>query len=116
MNKNSIIYILLVLGLLFGLAQCARTMGFTLYAVYLLFDLYVFYRGKNRGPREWRLHLLETAGVLLVVFIISNFLMMATWPLVASVELVDILHVGTRVRTPPTSCSSASSPRCAATG
>ncbi len=70
----------LVLGFLFGLAQCSRIMGFTLYAVYLIFDFHVFYHRDKPGWKKWRSHLLETFGVLLTVLIVSNFLMMATWP------------------------------------
>lgn len=70
-----------VLGLLFGLAQCSRLLGFTLYGVYLLLDLHFYYHDRPRRPlRDWGRHLLAEAGTLFLVFSVSNLLMVATWP------------------------------------
>jgi hypothetical protein len=70
----------LILGFLFGLAQCTRTLGFSLYLVFLLYDFHLFYhRGKPTG-KHWARHLRETGLLLAAIFIISNFMMMATWP------------------------------------
>lgn len=70
----------LVLGLLFGFAQCSRTLGVTLYGVYLLFDLHLYYHGGKHSARDWRRHLLELAGSLFLIFVVANFIWILTWP------------------------------------
>jgi len=71
----------LFLGLLFGLTQCSRILGFSLYLVYLLFDLHFYYHGTARHSLAksraygWKL-LKELAGI----FLVANALMFATWP------------------------------------
>jgi hypothetical protein len=75
----------LILGLFFGLAQSSRMMAFTLYLIFLLFNLHFFYRQKPKpGLREWKQHLRQTAGLLLMILILSNFIMVLTWPYLGS--------------------------------
>jgi hypothetical protein len=71
---------ILALGCLFGLAQSTRILGFTLYGVYLLFDLHLYYHAQKHSLKEWRGHLLETGATLLLIFIVANFLLVLTWP------------------------------------
>ena len=71
---------ILVLGLLFGFTQSSRLLGLTLYPVYLLFDLHFFYHSSTHILSKWKKHLLELAATLTLVFIISNFFMVLTWP------------------------------------
>jgi hypothetical protein len=70
----------LVLGLLFGLAQCARPLGVTLYGVYLLYDLHLFHHGAKRSPKDWRAHLGQEALTLFLVFCVASLLWVASWP------------------------------------
>ena len=83
------------LGLLFGLAQTSRMLGFTLYGVYLLFDFY-FFLPKKPSQGQWLARLKETAELLALVFITSCFLMVATWPYLGANffnHLVRLLHM-----------------------
>lgn len=70
----------LVLGFCFGLAQCTRTLGFSLYPVFLLYDFHLFYHRGKQLWKHWVRHLKETALLLACVFFISNLMMVATWP------------------------------------
>jgi len=71
---------ILVLGLLFGVTQSCRLLGLTLYPVYILFDLHFFYHKNKPVLSQWKNHLMETACVLTLVFMISSFIMILTWP------------------------------------
>ncbi len=70
----------LILGIFFGLTQSSRIMGFTLYAVYILFDLHFYYHERRHSSKEWGSHLFNSGVLLIVIFFISNFLMVVTWP------------------------------------
>ncbi len=70
----------LVLGFLFGLAQCTRTLGFSLYLVFILYDFHLFYHHGKQRWKHWVRHLKETGLLLASIFIVSNFMMIATWP------------------------------------
>jgi len=67
-SKNPYLQVLL-LGVVFGFAQSIRVVGFSLYIVYFLFSL----RNKTRAIGTILLQ-------LFVVFAISNFVMVVTWP------------------------------------
>ncbi len=58
---------LLLLGLLFGITQSLRTVGFTLYLIYFIYELYI------RKPIKD----IILSGLL--VFIIAGFFMASTW-------------------------------------
>ncbi len=71
----------LVLGILFGLAQCSRLLGFTLYIVYILFDLHFYYHQTRRHTlAKIRDRAMKLLAPLAAIFIASNLLMAATWP------------------------------------
>ncbi len=78
--KAPVLWQALSLGLLFGLAQSSRVLGFTLYPIYLLFDAHRFYHAKNRSNREWVAYFLEKTQLLTLVLIVSFFCMAVTWP------------------------------------
>lgn len=82
----------LVLGFLFGLAQCARTLGFSLYLVFLLYDFHLFYHRGKQLWKHWARHLKETALLLGSVLILSNFMMMATWPYLGGNYVAHLLE------------------------
>lgn len=75
----------LSLGILFGFAQCSRTLGFSLYVVYLLLNCHFYYHENKRLPLSvWAKYLAKNLGVLLLIFMVSSFLMVATWPYLGS--------------------------------
>ncbi len=84
------------LGVLFGLTQASRMLGFTLYGVYLLFEFYFFFFSGKTTREPWLTRLRENLKLLMLVFITSCFLMMATWPYLGSNflnHLVRLLHM-----------------------
>lgn len=82
----------LILGFLFGLAQCTRTLGFSLYFVFLFYDFHLFYHRGNPSVKHWTRHLRETGLLLGAIFIISNFMMMATWPYLGGNYVTHLLE------------------------
>jgi hypothetical protein len=70
----------LTLGLLFGGTQSCRLLGLTLYPVFVLFDLHFFYHRAKHTISQWKNHLFEVVLALALVFMVSNFLMILTWP------------------------------------
>jgi hypothetical protein len=82
----------LVLGFLFGLAQCARTLGFSLYLVFALYDFHLFYHRGKQLWKHWARHLKETGLLLASIFILSNFMMIATWPYLGGNYAIHLLE------------------------
>ena len=82
----------LTLGFLFGLAQCTRTLGFSLYLVFSLYDFHLFYRRGKPLWKHWARHLMETGLLLAAIFVISNFMMMATWPYLGGNYVAHLLE------------------------
>ncbi len=74
----------IILGFLFGLAQCTRILGFSLYPVLVLFDFHFFYHRGKPVWKHWVKHLRETALLLSIIFVVSNLMMLVTWPYLAS--------------------------------
>ncbi len=74
----------LVLGLIFGETQASRLLGLTLYPVYILFDLHFFYHSAKHSLEDWKKHLFEVASLLTLVFMLSSFMMILTWPYLGS--------------------------------
>ncbi len=71
---------ILGLGLLFGLCQCSRPLGFTLYPIFFLDALYLFISRERGSASAWGAHLKESLLSLVSIFIFSAFIMMVTWP------------------------------------
>jgi hypothetical protein len=83
-----------VLGILFGLAQCSRLLGFTLYIVYILFDLHFYYHGTRKHTfAKSRSYALKLFGTLTAVLILSNLLMAATWPYLRADYLKNLMEM-----------------------
>lgn len=70
----------LLLGLAFGFTESSRLLGLSLYPVYVLFDLHFFYREKDHTAKEWKTHLFDLTLLLTVIFIVSSFFLVLTWP------------------------------------
>ncbi|HEY5039234.1 MAG TPA: hypothetical protein VIJ93_09210 [bacterium] len=71
----------LFLGLLFGFTQSLRLLGFELYGLYFLFQLYKYWESHPKTSRkDWRPWLKETLLDLAIILCVSNILLIATWP------------------------------------
>lgn len=69
---NKTAFMLLILGILFGITQSMRTVGFTLYPIYILYTLY------NKKPLK------DTFLDLLLVFLVAGFINASTWAFVGA--------------------------------
>jgi hypothetical protein len=63
---------LLVLGLLFGLTQSLRTVGFTMYAVYFIYELYL-----HKSVKEIFLD-------IVMIFTVAGFFTASLWPFIGA--------------------------------
>lgn len=74
-NKLSKPHVIL-LGVLFGITQSLRQIGFTLYLILIIFDLYSFSGSLKARARN----VLRNFWKYLLIFIVANFVMVVTWP------------------------------------
>jgi len=69
----------LILGLVFGLAQTARVIGFSLYLILFLYDC------QKKDPKtKPAVFLFNQTVMILMIYIVSNTVILFTWPYVAS--------------------------------
>ncbi len=66
-----------ILGLSFWLTQSLRPLGFTIYAVYIFFNLVVAYQN---GVKPRLADITERLWNLILIFLVANFFMVITWP------------------------------------
>ncbi len=84
------------LGILFGLAQTSRMLGFTLFGIYLIFDSYFYFLSGKASLWGWFAKLKESLGTLALAFMTSCLLMAATWPYLGANlfnHLIGLLHM-----------------------
>ncbi len=86
----------LILGVLFGLTQGIRVIGFTLFILLFLYDLLRYFTfPKGSHAATFTRFLIHEAMYVLVIFIYSNFVMLLTWPYIGSnyfKNFVDVLR------------------------
>ena len=67
----------LLIGVLFGITQGLRQIGFGVYILLIISDLYDYYNGQKQELKD----LLKTKLLKYIyIFIIANFFMLITWP------------------------------------
>jgi hypothetical protein len=92
---------ILVLGLLFGMAQASRTVGFSLYLVWALYHLYDWTLqapADRRKPENRKKHF-RFALAMCATLVVSLFFMTATWPYLAHgffTRFLEILQAASR--------------------
>lgn len=80
---------ILVLGIVFGVAQSVRIIGFGLFLMYFMYELYQ--RQGNVGLKT----VFEVSLETLIIFVIANFILIATWPYLGAnyaAHLVEIFN------------------------
>lgn len=88
--KSSLLRVLL-LGILFGLAQTTRSLGFSLYILLFVYDF--LKRDKNSGFMKF---FINESLFIFMVFMTSNMVVLLTWPYIASnyfKNFFDVLNV-----------------------
>ncbi len=95
--KNILLRVL-ILGFLFAFTQSGRTLGFTLYFILFLYDLFLW---KYKLTKEKKEHpelivfFFHEFLYLFMIFICSNFFMLVTWPYIGSnyfKNFIDVLN------------------------
>jgi hypothetical protein len=74
----------LILGILFGLTQSLRIIGFSIYIVFILFEIYCFLlaeKSKEKNGWKW---LSRFTVEFISIFLIAGFLMAVTWPFIGA--------------------------------
>src|SRR3989339_595043 len=84
--KNILLRVL-ILGFLFAFAQSSRTLGFTLYFVLLIYDMFVW------NKKNIISFLLHEFLYILMIFICSNFFMLVSWPYIGSNYFKNFIDV-----------------------
>lgn len=93
--KNVILRVL-ILGMLFSLSQSSRIVGFTLYPILFIYDIYHWrYISKSnvKGNRAILDFIFSEIIFITSIFICSNFLMIVTWPYIGSNYFKNFINV-----------------------
>jgi len=77
--KSNRLLRILILGILFGITQSLRVVGFSLYIILFLNDLYVYYT-KDTVDKTLFEFIKEEFLSILLIFLIANYYMVITWP------------------------------------
>lgn len=93
-NKNRLLNAL-ILGVLFSLTQSSRVIGYTLYPILFLYDLYRWYGeiGSNKKHSSFLNFIYLELIYIAVIFICSNFFMVITWPYIGSSYFKNFINV-----------------------
>ena len=70
------------LGISFWFTQSIRPVGFSIYVVYCLFSIYIYFQNsRNKISLKTSLDSLLTGVIaLILIFVVANFFMIITWP------------------------------------
>ena len=72
---------ILILGLVFGIVQSLRTVGFSVYLIFVIYRLFlVFSEQHNKKIKLILSEMRQMVLPLLLIFITANFFMVITWP------------------------------------
>ncbi len=88
---KNVLWRVLTLGILFGLAQTTRSLGFSLYILLFVYDF--LKRDKKTGLLKF---ITSEALLVFMVFVTSNMVVLLTWPYIASnyfKNFIDVLNV-----------------------
>lgn len=85
-SVKNILLRVFILGILFAFTQSSRTLGFTIYFVLLIYDMFVWKYNfiKNKTHKNFIVFFCHESLYLLMIFICSNFFMLITWPYIGS--------------------------------
>lgn len=90
-KTNNILVKVLILGLVFGITVSLRTIGFSIFFIYLLFSLYRNFPYKLfKNIKQF----LNEILALLIIFIIANLVMVVSWPFLGAnyLNIFEVLN------------------------
>lgn len=79
-EKDANHWSVLVMGVLFGITQGLRQLGFTIYILMVVADLYDAYFDKGLNLKCLKMLIREKYLKYIYVFVVANFFMLITWP------------------------------------
>lgn len=93
--KNILLHVL-ILGFLFAFTQSSWIIGYTLYPILFLYDLYRWHykmRDYSKGNSSFLDFICQESLYIGSVFIVSNSFMVATWPYIGSNYFKNFINV-----------------------
>jgi len=94
-SVKNILLRVLILGFLFAFTQSSRILGFTIYFILFIYDIFLWKYNleKNKQHTNFIAFLRHEILYLLMIFICSNFFMLITWPYIGSNYFKNLIDV-----------------------
>ncbi len=78
---------ILLLGVMFGFAQSARIIGFTLFIIFPIYELFF-------GPQRINIHkFVFIASQTVAIFVVANFVLVVSWPYLGANYLAHMVEI-----------------------
>jgi hypothetical protein len=100
-SSKKVLTKVLVIGILFGLAQDLRVAAITLYGIVLLFDTYTYYFEKRTSPVEsetWGQFFIKEIQTLILIGVVALLVSVLTWPYLG-INVIPNLQALLKIRT-----------------
>ena len=95
-SSKKVLIKILVMGLLFGLAQNLRIAGISLYVIIMLFDTYTFYlekQNKNKESETWAEFFTKETQSIILIGIVAMLLLVLTWPYLGLNVISNVINM-----------------------